>query len=393
MKSTKSEILQSMEKRIQKRRETSFFDEILRQKISKTLNEPIDESCSADDLMFDLGLRYLRLMAAEKKNMASKIVDPLSLWVNNAASKKALIDYVNTVTAEGSPDFIPVIDRIAVFDLDGTLYCESDPTWFDFMLYKYRIQEDDTYKESATEYEKKIADTVQSVIDTGIVPEGFEVEIGSCIAQAFAGMSVRDFAQYVRDFAERPSQGYDGMNIGEEFYQPMVQVIDYLQHNGFTVYVCSGSDRLVIRALVEGSLILAARYVIGTEELISAKNQGNKDGAEYVLGSNEELVLSGKIAAKNLKMTKVSMIAQQVGQCPVLSFGNSAGDISVTNYVMGNALYKTAAFFVCCDDEIRESGSPEKAQKVYDFCKENGWIPISMKNDWLTVFGEGVTKK
>ncbi len=369
------------------------FDEVLRRKISQILDEPIDESVDADDLMFDLGMRYLRMMAAEKKRMASKEANQLSLWARDAASKKALVDYVDAVTDKSSPDYIPPNDRIAVFDLDGTLYCESDPTWFDFMLYKYRILEDQTYKDKATEYEKKIANTVQSVIDTGIVPDGFEVEIGNCIAQAFAGMSVRDFAHYVRDFAERPSPGYYGMNVGEAFYQPMVQVIDYLQDNGFTVYVCSGSDRLVVRGIVEGGLILAARYVIGTEELISAKNQGNKAGSEYVFSNEDELVLSGKIAAKNLKMTKVSMIAQQIGQCPVLAFGNSAGDISMTNFVMGNGQYRTAAFFVCCDDDIRESGSREKAQKVYDFCAENGWIPISMKNDWLTVFGEGVTKK
>ena len=92
-------------------------------------------------------------------------------------------------------------------------------------------------------------------------------------------------------------------------------------------------------------------------------------------------------------MTKVSMMAQQIGQRPVLSFGNSAGDISMTNFVTGNTQYRTKAFFVCCDDEIREYGSPEKAQKVRDFCAENGWIPISMKNDWLTVFGDGITKK
>lgn len=153
---------------------------------------------------------------------------------------------------------------------------------------------------------------------------------------------------YVRDYADRPSPGYDGMTVGEAFFQPMLQVIYYLQSNAFTVYVCSGSDRLVIRALIEGGLILAGRYVIGTEELISAKNQGNKSGSEYVLGSDEELVLSGKIKEKNLKMNKVSMLAEQVGQCPVLSFGNSAGDISMTNYVMSNEQYKTAAFFDCC---------------------------------------------
>ena len=240
------------------------FDEVLRRKISQILDEPIDESIDADDLMFDLGMRYLRMMAAEKKKRANKKANQLSLWVKDAASKKALVDYVDAVTDRGGPDYIPPNDRIAVFDLDGTLFCESDPTWFDFMMYKYRVLEDPAYRDRATEYEKKIAGTVQSIIDTGIVPAGFEIEIGNCIAQAFAGMSVRDFAHYVRDFAERPSPGYVGMNVGEAFYQPMVQVIDYLQDSGFTVYVCSGSDRLVVRGIVEGGLILAARYVIGT---------------------------------------------------------------------------------------------------------------------------------
>ena len=369
------------------------FDELLRKKISDILDEAFDENIDADDLMFDLGMRYLRMMASEKKKKASKIANRLSLWVKDASSTKALIDYVESVTDRSSPDYIPSADRIAVFDLDGTLFCESDPTWFDFMLYKYRILEDPSYRDRATDHERSVAETVQSIIDTGDVPAGFETEIGNCIAQAFSGMRIMDFARYVRDFAERPSPGFDGMNVGEAFYQPMVQVIDYLRDNGFTVYVCSGSDRLVVRGIVEGGLILPARYVIGTEEMISAKNQGDTAGSDYVFTNEDELVLSGKIAAKNLKMTKVSMIAQQVGQCPVLSFGNSAGDISMVNYVMGNDRHKTAAFFVCCDDDIRENGSMEKAQKVYDFCAENGWIPISMKNDWLTVFGEGVTKK
>ena len=368
------------------------FDEILRRKISETLDEPIDKSTNADDLMFDLGMRYLRIMATAKRK-ANKLTEQLSLWVNDAASKKALIDYVDDVTDKDSPNFIPLNDRIAVFDLDGTLFCESDPTWFDFMMFKYRIQEDPDYKDKATEDEKQTAETVQSIIDTGVVPEGFEVKIGNSIARAFAGMKVRDFTHYVRDLAERPSTCFDGMKVGEAFYMPMVQVIDYLQDNGFTVYVCSGSDRLVVRAIVEGGLILAARYVLGTEELISANHQGSTDGAEYVFSNRDELVLSGRIAAKNLKMTKVSMVAQQIGQCPVISFGNSAGDISITNYVMGNEQYRTAAFFVCCDDDVRENGSAQKAQKVYDFCAENGWTPISMKNDWLTVFGDGVTKK
>lgn len=370
------------------------FNVILKQKISQILDEPIDDSVDADDLIFDLGMRYLRKMAEEKNRQADREKPrQLSLWAEDAPSKQALIEYVNAVTDRENPDFIPIQDRIAVFDLDGTLFCESNPTWFDFMLYKHRILEDESYRDRASEYEKHIANTVQSIIDTGVVPAGFEVEIGSCIARAFAGMSVKEFAHYVREYAEKPSPCFDGMNLGEAFYLPMVQVIDYLQDKGFTVYVCSGSDRLVVRAIVEGGLILASRYVIGTEELISAKYQGDKPGSEYVFTNRDELVLSGQIAQKNLKMTKVSMIAEQVGQCPVLSFGNSAGDISITNYVMGNEQYRTAAFFVCCDDDVREYGSMEKAQPIYDFCAKNGWTPISMRNDWLTVFREGVTKK
>ena len=369
------------------------FDEVLRNRISEILDEPIDESINADDLMFDLGFRYLRREAARKKRKANEKAGQLSLWVKDAPSKKVLTDYVDAVTDKNSQDYIPAVDRIAVFDLDGTVFCESDPTWFDFMMYKYRILEDPEYKDKASDHEKNLAAGVQSVIETGIVPEGFEVEIGNGIAHAFAGMDVDDFTRYVRDFARSPSPGFNGMTIGEAFYQPMVQVIEFLRDKGFTVYICSGSDRLVVRTIVQGGLILAARYVLGTEELISAKNQGDTAGADYVFSEEDELVLSGKIAAKNLKMTKVSMIAQQIGQCPVLAFGNSTGDISMINYVMSNDRYRTAAFLVCCDDEIRENGSPEKGKKTYDICEKYGWTPISMKNDWLTVFGDDVTKK
>lgn len=118
------------------------FDEVLRRKIGEVLGEQIDESVDADDLMFDLGMRYLRMIAAEKKSLASKKENQLSLWQKDAASKTALTDYVEAVTDKSGPDYIPPSDRIAVFDLDGTIFCESKPTWFDFMLYQHRIRED-----------------------------------------------------------------------------------------------------------------------------------------------------------------------------------------------------------------------------------------------------------
>ena len=97
----------------------------------------------------------------------------------------------------------------------------------------------------------------------------------------------------------------------------------------------------------------------------------------------DELILGGEFLIKNLKMNKVSVIMQEIGQQPVLSFGNSTGDNR----------YKSLAFMLCCDDTVRENGSETKAQKMLELCEEFDWIPISMKNDWTTIYGAGVTHK
>ena len=92
-------------------------------------------------------------------------------------------------------------------------------------------------------------------------------------------------------------------------------------------------------------------------------------------------------------MNKVSVIMQEIGQQPVLSFGNSTGDSSMAEYVTSGNKYPSLAFMLCCDDLVRENGSESKAQKMVDLCAEFGWVPVSMKNDWTTIYGDGVTKK
>ena len=108
---------------------------------------------------------------------------------------------------------------------------------------------------------------------------------------------------------------------------------------------------------------------------------------------DDQLVLGGVFLTKNLKMNKVSVIAQEIGVQPVLSFGNSTGDSSMAEYVITNNKYPSLAFMLCCDDTERENGNIEKADKMYSLCEEYDWVPISMKNDWTTIYGEGVTKK
>ena len=133
--------------------------------------------------------------------------------------------------------------------------------------------------------------------------------------------------------------------------------------------------------------------VIGSDETLVSSNQGDEDGLNYVFDENDQLVLGGEFLIKNLKMNKVAVIAQEIGVQPVLSFGNSTGDSSMAEYVTTNNPYKSLAFMLCCDDLERENGNTEKANKMLALCEEYDWVPISMKNDWTTIYGPGVTKK
>ena len=184
------------------------------------------------------------------------------------------------------------------------------------------------------------------------------------------------------------------MKRGEGWYKPMLQVVEYLQANDFTVYVVSGTDRFIVRGIVYNSpLNIPMGQVIGSDEALVSNNQGDTDGLDYVFDASDSLVLSGEFIIKNLKMNKVTVIAQEIGEQPVLSFGNSTGDSSMAEYTVNKNPYKSLAFMLCCDDLERENGNTEKAAKMYDLCEQHNWIPVSMKNDWTTIYGEGVTKK
>lgn len=317
---------------------------------------------------------------------------PLSLWTDSAKAKNELISYIEAITDEKSADFIPVSDRIAVFDLDGTLFCETDPNYFDYTLLKYRVLEDPDYKNKASDFEKEVANKIKEQNETGKSFSGLEVDHGKAVASAFSGMTVAEFNAYIQEFKKQDMPSYTGMKRGEGFYKPMVEVVNYLQANGFTVYIVSGTDRLIVRGIMDNNILnIPNRQIIGSDETIVSSNQGEKDGLNYVFADGDELILGGDFIIKNLKMNKVSVIMQEIGQQPVLSFGNSTGDSSMAEYVTSNNKYKSLAFMLCCDDTERENGSVSKADKMYALCEEFDWVPISMKNDWKTIYGEGVT--
>ncbi|MBR3402489.1 MAG: HAD family hydrolase, partial [Parasporobacterium sp.] len=211
-------------------------------------------------------------------------------------------------------------------------------------------------------------------------------------ARAYAGMTLGEFEDFVTEILLRDVDGFEGMTYGEAFYLPMVEVIEYLEENGFKCYVCSGSDRFICRVFIEGMVDIPYEQIIGMDVALEATNQGDEDGLDYVFSTSDDLVRTDHLLIKNLKTNKVLQIAQEIGRKPVLSFGNSSGDVSMHNYTISNNTYKSAAFMLIADDDQRDYGNPEKGPELREKWESSGYQVISMANDWKTIYDEDVVK-
>jgi hypothetical protein len=321
--------------------------------------------------------------------------ESLNLWTDTAPTKSALISFVEAAVDPDSPGYIPLERRIAVFDMDGTLICETDTDYFDHTLLEYRVLQDPTYKNKASQEEIEVCLKMLEINETSSPVGGMDVPHGKGVATAFKGMTPDEFNAYVQEFKKIPMPGYEGMNHGEIFYRPMVQIVRYLQANGFTCYIVSGTDRFISRAIFYDSILsdIPNSQIIGSDVSLVATNQGDTDGLSYTFQDSDQVLLGGTFLIKNLKMNKVSAIVREIGVQPVLSFGNSTGDAAMAEYVITNNPYPSLAFMLCCDDLVRENGNESKAENMYNLCEQYGWIPVSMKNDWTTIYGDGVTRK
>ena len=313
-----------------------------------------------------------------------------SQWNAEAPALNALIDYVETVTDETSPDYIPPEDRIASFDMDGTLIGELYPTYLEYYMLAWRILKDPSFEPDAEMLEVGRA-LRDGALDKSF-PEDMPMQHAIQAARAYAGMTLNEFADFCTEILLRPADGFEGMTYGEAFYLPMVEVIEYLQENGFKCYVCSGSDRFICRVFIEGMVDIPYENIIGMDVQLEASNQGDEDGLNYVYSSGDDVVRTDQLLIKNLKTNKVLQIAQEIGRQPVLSFGNSSGDTAMHNYTIYDNVYKSMAFMLIADDEVRDYGNAEKAEGLREKWEDSGYVVISMANDWKTIYGEDVVK-
>ncbi len=327
--------------------------------------------------------------ALERFNDLAIHADLLHAWTEDAKPKAALVEYMTAVTDKRSEKYIPVEDRIAVFDLDGTLMCETYPRCFEYMVFvDYALNNPDY---TPTDDVRAVA---QEILDTRWQekPSGISTRQAAAAAVAYKGMTPAELEDYVTRFMDSEAEGFTGLSRGEAFYIPMVQLVRFLEANGFTVYVVTATERNIVRALVRDTLGIPPARVIGTEYGYTATGQGDAADGDYTFRSTDKVVFDGSYYGENAKMSKVDAIVREIGQQPVLAFGNSSGDVAMCEYVVTNNPYASLSYMVLADDEAREWGDAEAARAKIGEYAGLGIGTISMRDDFITIYGDGVEK-
>ena len=310
-------------------------------------------------------------------------------WAEGSEAAQKINDYLLTVTDETSSDYIPEEDRIAVFDLDGTLMCETYPFCFEYMLFA-----DYALNSGSDTITDEIRAVAQEIMDAAgkEKPEGMSTRQADAGAKAYKGMTMEELTGIVDSFKNSEAWGFEGMTRGEAFYRPMVELFEKLLANDFTVYVVTATERNIVREVIDGVLDIPASQVIGTEYGYMATGQGEEKDTDYTFQPSDRVVFDGSYVGENAKMSKVDAIVREIGKQPVLAFGNSSGDLAMEIYTISDNPYKSAAYMVLADDEKREYGDAEEAAEKKASYEDQGIGIISMKDDFKTIYGEDVMK-
>ena len=310
-------------------------------------------------------------------------------WTDNSKAAESLNEYLRAVTDETSPDYIPRENRIAVFDLDGTLMCETYPFCFEYMVFTdYALNHSEEMPEDVLAVAQEIVDATG-----GEKPSGMSTRQAAAAAIAYKGMTMAELAKVVEDFKSSDAWGFTGMTRGEAWYKPMVELFEKLQKNGFSVYVVTATERNIVRQVIAGTLDIPPSHVIGTEYGYTATNQGDVADADYTFQSKDQIVFDGNYYGENAKTSKVDAIVREIGPQPVLAFGNSSGDLAMEVYTITDNPFLSAAYMVLADDAKREYGSFDGTAAKKTSYEEMGIGVISMRDDFATIYGDNVEKK
>ena len=315
------------------------------------------------------------LLAAALSFTFAWAADPLPSW-NDTTPKQAIIAFVEKVTKEGSPDFVPAPERIATFDNDGTLWSEQ-PMYFQAFFVFERIKQ---LAPQHPEWKDKepFASVLKGDVKTALASgEHWLVEM---VMATHAGMTTEEFEKTVTDWISTAKHPKTGKPFTEMVFQPMLEVLAYLRANGFKTFIVSGGGIEFMRPWTERVYGIPPEQVVGTS-----------GGLRYELREGTPVILkTPELVLNDDKEGKPVGIQRHIGRRPIVAFGNSDGDFQMLEWTtsgkgarLGMIVHHTDA-----DREVaydRESHVGKLARGL-DEAAKRGWTIVDMKDDWKAIY-------
>jgi phosphoserine phosphatase len=313
---------------------------------------------------------------------AAHAEDPLASW-NDGAAKKAIVEFVKATTVEGSPQFVAPEERIAAFDQDGTLWVEH-PMYTQITYCFERVPA--LVKEKPELKNKEPFKTVLSGNREAMAKLSTN-QLVEILAATLSGMSVDEFNAEAKKWLNDAKDARWKRSYTDLTYQPMQELLRYLRANGYKTYIVTGGGQDFVRVYANQT------YGIPPEEVVGTAGE-TKFG--YGKSGKPLLTKEPKLLLNNNGVGKPEGIHLMIGRRPFAAFGNSTGDRQMLEYTKAGDGARLA-MIVLHDDAEREyaygpaQGLPATkvgtfTQALYDEAKKNGWIIISMKNDWKAIF-------
>ncbi len=308
--------------------------------------------------------------------------DVLPSW-NDSAARTSILDFLAAATDEGDDGFVPVADRIATFDQDGTL-------WVEHPIYGQAIFAIDRVKALAPDHPDWATTAPYDAIlnDDQKAMEAFtEQDWEEIIGATHAGMSVEEFQQVAADWAATAKDPHFDRLYTQLVYQPMLEVLNLLRDNGFRTYIVSGGGQAFIRSYAEDVYGIPPEQVIGTTF---------ETAYGYADDGTPTLTKVAKLQFNNNNAGKPQDINLFIGRRPAAAFGNSTGDQQMLKWANAGERARLAVL-IYHDDAEREyaygpaGGLPEThvgtlTEALMTEATDDGWVVVSMKNDWNQIF-------
>lgn len=306
----------------------------------------------------------------------------LASW-NDGQTKSAIVDFVARVTTQGGPNYVAPEARVAVFDNDGTLWCEK-PMYIQLDFLVRRLAEKAAADPSLRERQPyRAASDGDLQWFGGAITKHYQGDdadlktLADAVLSLHHSMTVEDHADLVGQFFADALHPTLARPYPQCTFTPMVELIRYLDENLFTCYIVSGGGRDFMRP------ITSAIYGIPPERVVGSAQGLKFDGAD----GHGHLLIQPALDVFDDGPEKPVRIWSRIGRRPIFAAGNSNGDDEMLMY-SGRPGEPSLRMLVLHDDDDREFAYTAGAERALDHAEQFGWTVVSMRNDWVTVFGD-----